>query len=45
MRCPKCNEGITKIIFTGKGDKDYCYYCYNCKDRIARESVLKHKRG
>ena len=40
MKCPKCSKGITKIIFTGKGKEDYCYYCYTCEDRIAKEAIV-----
>ena len=38
--CPLCKEVITKLIITGKKKEDYCYWCYNCKDRIAKEAVI-----
>lgn len=38
--CPKCKSGLTKVIFTGKHENDYCYWCYTCEDRIAKEAIL-----
>lgn len=40
MKCPKCNIDIKELIYRQIG-KNYVYDCINCKDQIAKESLIK----
>ncbi len=39
-RCPKCNGTNVKKVSTGKKTMDYCYFCTDCEDQIAKEAIL-----
>jgi len=38
--CPKCNGKNLEKESTGIRDIDYCYFCKDCKDNIARGALI-----
>lgn len=41
IRCPKCKgENLTKRKFS-ESERDYCYYCQDCEDQIAKGAMVR----
>ena len=44
ITCPKCGGQYLEKKRVGNRERDYCYYCKNCEDQIAKEAVMRNRK-